>query len=144
MGLTGKYNFPGIQAAGEAGIKAALASTSWGAAFLASVFFKIFAPAGDALLDEAVNWLANQGLIVLDLGAIVVNGAVDQSLFDQAMDAGITKVEQGRDKITAAQGKAIDDAVIKAARNFIRFNPNANSVPNNEPPGFQSGRDITV
>lgn len=121
MGLTGKYNFPGIQKAGAAAIKAALASTTWGAAFIASVWFKVFQPVEDRLLDDAINYLANQGLIVLNLGAIIVNGKVDQVLFDRALDEGLKRVELGRDKLTAEQGKAIDDDTIAAARRFIPF-----------------------
>lgn len=126
MGLTGKYNFPGIQKAGVAAIKAALATTGWGVALLANPFFKFFEPVEAAVVDWAINWLANKGLIVLNLGAIIVNGEVDQALFDKALDDGLKLVEQGRDKITAKQGKAIDDDVIAAARRFIPGSPNNN------------------
>lgn len=122
MGLTGKYNFPGIKKAGVAGIEAALAATTWGAAILANPFFKFFKPVEEEAVAEAINFLANKGLVILNLGAIIVNGEVDQSLFDKAMEDGITRVEQGREKLTPAQGKAIDDADIAAARKFIRFN----------------------
>ncbi len=121
MGVTGKYNFPGIQKAGIAAIKALLATTGWGLAILANPFFKFFEPAEDLILDWVINWMASQGLIVLNLGAIYVNGEIDQHLFDKALDEGLTKIELGRDKLSAEDGKKIDDDVIQAARRFIDF-----------------------
>lgn len=121
MGITGKYNFPGIQKAGVAAIKAALATTGWGLALLANPFFKFFEPVEEAAVEELINWAASEGLIILNLGAIYVNGEISQVLFDKALDDGLKLIEQGRDKITAKQGKAIDDDVIKAARRFIPF-----------------------
>ncbi len=121
MGLKGKYNFPGIRKAGVAAIEAALASTTWGASFLASAWFKVFSPLEEAILGWIIEWLANKGLIVLNLGAIYVNGEIDQVLFDRAMDEGLKRVELGRDKISAKDGKAIDDEIIRAARRFIDF-----------------------
>lgn len=121
MSVTGKYNFPGIQKAGVAAIEAILAATTWGAALLASPFVAFFRPAEEYLLGLIINKLANQGLIVLNLGAIYVNGEIDQGLLDKALDEGIKKVELGRDKLSAAEGKAIDDEVIKEARRDIDF-----------------------
>lgn len=143
MGITGKYNFPGIQKAAKAAIEAALAATTWGSSILASVWFKFFSPAEDMLIDDAINFLANQGLIVLNLGAIYVNGQIDQGLFDQALDEGLKRVENGRDKLTAQQGKAIDDDVIKAARKFIDFGA-ADSVSVDANSGLQSGSNPPV
>lgn len=121
MAFTGKYDFPGIKKAGVVAIKAALAATTWGTSLLAMPILKFFMPVEDAILESAINFLANKGLIVLNLGAIYVNGEIDQALFDKALDDGLKIVEQGRDKITQEQGKAIDDDVIKAARRFIDF-----------------------
>lgn len=110
MGVTGKYNFPGIQKAMGAAINALMAGTAWGAWILASPF--------KALLDWAeslaVNYLTNRGLIVLDVAAAIVDGKLDQTKLDQALDDGLNKIKMGRDQITPAQGKAIDDAVRKA------------------------------
>jgi len=119
MAIAGKYDFPGIKKAGAAGIKVALASTAWGAWLLKSPFSKVV----DILIEPFVNWLANQGLVVLNLGAIIVTGEFDQKMFDQALDDGLKTVELGRDKISAAKGKEIDDAVIAAARKYIPFQP---------------------
>lgn len=121
MALSGKYDFKGIQKAGAAAIEAALATTTWGASFISGAFFKIFKPVEDLLIDTAVNWLANKGLIVLNLGGNWVNGEIDQASLDRSIDEGLKRVQLGRDKLTAAQGKAIDDAVINAADKFIDF-----------------------
>ncbi len=110
MGITGRYNFPGIQKAAGAAIDALLAGTTWGAWILASPFKIVLAP----LRDLIVNFLANRGLIILNIGANIVDGAVDQAKLDAALDAGIKRVMQGRDKITPQEGKKIDDDVRKA------------------------------
>ncbi len=143
MGITGKYNFPGIKKAGVVAIEAALAGTTWGASLLASGLFKFFSPLEDVVLDWAINWLANQGLIVLNLGAIIVNGEVDQALFDAALDNGLKLVENGRDKITPLQGKKIDDDVIQAARRFIDFG-SAPSLPGNADSGLQGRSNAPI
>jgi hypothetical protein len=114
VGITGKYNFPGIQKAGVAAIEVALASTSWGASLLANAVFKFFAPIEEALLEKAINWLANNGLIVINVGAIFLEGEFDQKNFDEKMDDALKRVEQGN--LTDAEKKAIDDEVIKAFR----------------------------
>ncbi len=119
MGITGKYNFPGLQKAGRIAITAALAASSWGAALLASPWFKFFAPVEDEAINTAINILANQGLIILNIGAIFVDGKFDQSAFDKAMADGIQKIQLGRDKLTPEQGKAIDDAIRKAFDNDV-------------------------
>jgi hypothetical protein len=120
MGLTGKYDFPGIKKAGAVGLAAALATTSWGAIALK---LPVVGTLIKGLLELASNWLANTGLVVLNLGAIVIGGELDQMGFDKALDEGLKQVELGRDKITPEHGKVIDDAVRDAARKFIKFNP---------------------
>lgn len=146
MGITGKYDFPGIKKAGVAAIELALASTSWGASLLANGFMKFFAPAEDFLLGLAINWMANKGLIVLNLGADWANGNIDQAAFDKSVEDGLKRVQQGRDKITPEQGKAIDDAVIKAADTFIDFGaaPDPGSVRGNVDTGLQGRGDSSV
>lgn len=110
MGLTGRYNFPGIQKAMGAVIDAALLGTSWGVWLLTSPF----KPAIKFAEDWIVNWLANKGLIFLNVGVHIVDGVVDQKGLDNAIDEGLKRVMQGRDKITPAEGKAIDDKVREA------------------------------
>lgn len=107
MGITGRYSFPGFQKAAGIAIDGLLAGTSWGAWILASPFKIII----QSIRDLIVNFLVNRGLIVLNIGEAIVDGMVDQSKLDDAVDAGIKKVMQGRDKITPAEGKAIDDKI---------------------------------
>lgn len=110
MGLTGRYDFKGIQKAMGRLIDGLLIGTKWGAWLLASPF----KPVIDKLRDMLVNYLANRGLIILNIGANIVDGVLDQKALDRALDEGIRKVMQGRDKITPAEGRAIDDKVREA------------------------------
>ena len=118
MGLSGKYDFKGIKKAGAAGLRAALSSspiTSWIVAFPSLTNFA---------LEFITNFLANNGLVLLNIGANYVEGELDQKRLDDALTTAMENITQkgGRDKLTAAQKKAIDDEVIKAARGFIVVN----------------------
>ena len=115
MGLSGKYDFKGIKKLGGAGLRAALLSTPY-LAWLAKV------PAVSNFISEFLaNWLANKGLILLNVGAFYVNGELDQNALDSAIDEGLKKVEQSGGKLTPEQIKAIDDAVIKAADKALPY-----------------------
>lgn len=107
MGITGRYDFSGIQKAVGIAIDALLSATSWGVWLVASPF----APVVTIIRNMIVNWLANQGLIILNLGAIQTDGVIDQTKLDSALDDAFNKLKVGRDKITPAQGEAIDDEV---------------------------------
>lgn len=115
MGLSGKYDFPGIKKLGIAGLRVALASSPYTAWFIK------FGAFSDLIMGFAVNWLANKGLIVLNLGAIYVEGEIDQFVMDKAMDEALKEITNlgGLDKLTPEQKREIDDRVIKAARRFI-------------------------
>lgn len=115
MGLTGKYDFPGIKKVNAAGIRALLRLSPW-TAWLASI------PAISAMMSEALgNWIANKGLVVLNVGAAYVEGELDQKGMDKAMDKAIGEIttQGGREKLTPEQKKAIDDKIISAARKLI-------------------------
>lgn len=116
MPLSGKYDFPGIKKWGAKGLSAALASTPWGSWLVTTWGLKDVV---DIALAWLANWLANKGLVVLNLGAIYVEGEFDQAGFDREMDAAIKKVEDAKGKLTPEQIKAIDDEIIKVARKFI-------------------------
>lgn len=109
MGITGRYDFQGIQKQMGRLIDGLLASTGWGAAILASPF----KPVVDYAESLLVNYLANEGLIILNVGVNIVDGVMDQAAMDRALDEGIRKVTQGRDKLTPKEGKIIDDKVRK-------------------------------
>lgn len=110
MGFTGRYNFPGIQKAMGLVIDGLLVATTWGAWILASPF----RPAVKFLENSLTNFLANQGIIVINVGVNIIDGVLDQKALDTALDEGIRRVMQGRDKITPKDGEAIDDKVRKA------------------------------
>ncbi len=114
MGLTGKYDFKGIK---DKGAKALLLSISAiptvGVWFARLPFLRNIV---GYFLELLVNLLANSGLMVLNIGEIIVGGAIDQAKFDKAMEDGLALVKLPG--LTAAQKKAIDDEVVKAFRNF--------------------------
>ena len=113
MGLSGKYNFQGIKTKGAAGLKLALSSSPY-TAWLAKI------PAlSDLLLEFVTNWLANKGLIVLNVGYFYVDGKIDQAALDRAIDSGIARVAAGG--LTPEQMKEIDDAVINAANKALPY-----------------------
>lgn len=127
MGLTGRYDFKGIQKLAGRLIDGLLAGTAWGAWLLASPF----KPVVNLVRDMLVNYMANKGLIILNIGVNIIDGVLDQKALDRALDDGIRRVMQGRDKITPLEGKAIDDRVRKA------FDENADlDVVNPDPNQF--------
>jgi hypothetical protein len=111
MGITGKYNFVGIKKQGAIGLRLALLSSP------STAWLLKFGSLSEVLLQATANWFANKGLIVLNIGAIYVNGEIDQALLDRAIDSGIKAVENagGSQNLTPEQIKEIDDAVIAAA-----------------------------
>lgn len=115
MGLSGKYNFKGIKKLNAAALRAAIGSSP------ATAWLLKFGSVGNLFLEFVGNWAANTGLVLFNTGAILVEGELDQKAFDKAMNEAIDEItiKGGRDKLTAAQKKAIDDEVIKAARKFI-------------------------
>lgn len=110
MPISGRYDFKGIQKAAGRLIDGLLAGTGWGAAILASPF----KPLVDWVKDFIVNYLANRGLIILNVGVNIIDGHLDQKALDAALDDGLRRVMQGRDTITPEEGKKIDDRVRKA------------------------------
>lgn len=114
MSLTGKYDFQGIKKQGASGLMLALSSNPSTAAIVKIPFIK-------AMLEALVNWLANRGLVLLNLGAIYVKGEIDQSLLDRSIEEGLKKVENAGGTLTPEQIKEIDDAVIKAADKALPY-----------------------
>ncbi len=113
--MPGKFDFPGIKKAGTAAVKAMLASTGWGATIIASPFSKLF----DYLIGYIVEWAANQGLIIINIGAIYLNGEIDQKKFDEAFEKALESVKVPG--LTDVQKEQIDNEVIKAFRDFARL-----------------------
>jgi len=115
MAISGRYDFQGIKKAGASALALALAASPYTAWILKGGKLTTLC------LEFLANLLANNGLIILNLGAIYIEGHFDQKLFDAALQDGLDKVQLGRDKLTPEQGKAIDDAVRDAARRFINI-----------------------
>lgn len=111
---SGKYDFPGIRKAGAAAVKVVLATTTWGAWLIKSPFMPVI----NLTAEWLTEWLANRGLLIINLGAIYVSGEIDQARFDKAIDEALEKVKVPG--LTDEQKKGIDDAVIQAFRKFGR------------------------
>ena len=117
MAVTGRYDFAGIKKAGASALALALAASPYTAWILKGGKLTTLC------LEFLANLLANNGLIIMNLGAIYIEGHFDQKLFDAVLQDSLEKIQLGRDKMTPAQGKAIDDAVRDAARRFINIQP---------------------
>lgn len=104
-----------------------LAATTWGAWILASPF----RPLLEYAEGWASNWLANRGLLIINLGAIYVSGELDQSKFDNAFDDALAKVQYP--SLTDEQKKDIDNEIIDAFRKFAPVTADAvqlSDIPN--------------
>lgn len=114
MPISGKYDFKGIKKTGRLALKAALAtnpSTAWlskGGAII------------DLVLEFGLNWLANKGLVLMNVSVYYVGGKLDKDALDKAIGAGIDVVDSGK-VLTPEQMKEIDDAVIKAADKALPY-----------------------
>lgn len=113
MGLSGKYDFKGIKRLGGLGLSTLINSTAWGAVVLK---LPVIGTLLTGSLELFVNWLANNGLMVMNIGAIAVEGEWDQKQFDEHMIAAFKTVELSNGKLTPKEVKAIDDEVIKYFR----------------------------
>jgi hypothetical protein len=114
---SGRYDFQGLKKAGAAALSVALASSPSTAWILKGGKLTTL------VLEFIANLLANNGLVIFNLGAIYIDGHLDQKQFDAVLSDSLDKLKLGKDKITPEQGKAIDDAVREAARRFINIQP---------------------
>lgn len=115
MGLSGKYDFPGIQKVGKLAVKAILASTTWGAWIINSPFKPVF----EFMLGWTINWLANKGLVIINLTAIYIDGELDQRAFDQAFDEALEKLKMPG--LSDQEKASIDEKIKQAFRNFAHI-----------------------
>lgn len=114
--MPGKYDFPGIKKVGTVALEAVLAGTGWGGKLLASPF----RPVIKMILGYAIEWAANKGLVIINLGFIYVEGELDQSRFDKAMDEALEKVKLSG--LSEKEKEQIDNEVREAFRKFARLN----------------------
>ncbi len=117
MAISGKYDFKGIKRMGAVGLRGAIASTP------SLAWVNKFGSLTDLVLELLCNWMANNGLILLNTGAFYVNGKLDQKALDSAIDAGLRQIES-TPNLTPEQIKEIDDAVIKAADKALPYGRN--------------------
>lgn len=110
--MPGKYDFPGLKKQGTRALNLVLLSTAWGAAILKSPFKPIF----EMLEGYVIEWLTNKGLIIVNLGAIFIDGELDQKAFDKAFDDALAAAKVPG--LTDKQKESIDAQVIAAFRNF--------------------------
>lgn len=73
------------------------------------------------LLKRISNWLANQGLAILNVGVDAIKIAQEKKAFDRAIEEAINKVLEAKHKLTKEEQDAIDDPVKKAFRKFVSF-----------------------
>ena len=71
--------------------------------------------------EMIVGWAVSKGLIVLNIGAIVVEGEISQKDFDKAMEAALNEVESKEGKLTSEEIKRIDGEVVRLARKHLRI-----------------------
>ena len=114
--MPGKYDFPGIKKVGTAALETVLAGTGWGASMLASPFRPLF----KYVIGYAIEWAANKGLVIINLGFIYVGGELDQSRFDKAMDEALERVKVAG--LAEKQKEQIDNEVREAFRKFAHLN----------------------
>lgn len=111
-----KHDFKGIKKLGATALFTAVASSPFG--FLTNgllgkiTFF---------LLEKIANWLANQGLIILNVGAAYLKTNFEQKAFETAMQKAFELVDGKQGKLNPAEVKAIDDEVIKIFDDFAIF-----------------------
>lgn len=114
--MPGKYDFPGIKKIGTRAASLVLSSTAWGAAILKSPF----KPIVEMLMGYLIEWLANKGLVIINLGFIYIDGNLDQSKFDKAFDEALERLKVPG--LPETEKAAIDEKIKNAFRNFAHLN----------------------
>lgn len=110
-----KHDFDGIAGAGASLVFNALRGS--GASFLT---WGIFGSITFFVLKKLFNFLANQGLVILNLGADLVSTQVEKHKFDKALEEAIEKVKN-KQNLTKEEMDAIDEPVRAAFRKFVSF-----------------------
>ncbi len=73
------------------------------------------------LLEQLSMWMADKGLIILNIGAAKINTLSEQQDFDGSFEQAFKEIHENNDRLTDEQKKAIDDKVISAFRKFATF-----------------------
>lgn len=72
-------------------------------------------------LRKVGNWLANQGLAVLNLGVDAIKIAQEKKTFDKELEKALKTVAESKGKLSPKEVKAIDDEVRRAFKRFAKF-----------------------
>lgn len=70
-------------------------------------------------LEKLMNFLANNGLILLNIGVDHLQTAIEKDNFDEAIEEALKVVRNTKGKITKERAHEIDQPVIDAFRKFI-------------------------
>lgn len=111
-----KYQFDGISKA-----TATLLFTAMASGPLAFLTTGILGKITFFFLKKVGNWLANQGLALLNIGVDQIKISLEKRNFDRAMDEAIKKVMETNRRLTKEEQAEIDDPVKKAFREFASF-----------------------
>lgn len=72
-------------------------------------------------LTKLFNWLANEGVMFINMAAISFETEKDRKNFESAMDMAFFELEKNKNNLTKEQLDAIDDKVIAAFDKFVVF-----------------------
>lgn len=111
-----KYQFKGIARFNAYLIYSALSTGPFSfltTGILGTITFKV--------LELAGNWLANQGLALLNIGYDAIKIAAEQNRYESVINSAIARVKNHKGPMPEKLKKEIDNEVIDAARDFIRF-----------------------
>lgn len=72
-------------------------------------------------LTKFTEWLASNGLIILNIGVANVQTLIEKSAFDKTFEEAFKAIHGNPDRLTEEQKKSIDDKVISAFRKFASF-----------------------
>ena len=109
-----KYQFDGVSKFSAVMIFTSLASSPF--AFLTTGILGKFT---FFILEKISNWLANKGLILLNVGVNYIAVLNQQGDYDKTIEEAIKKVKDNPGRLTDAQKKAIDQPVIDSFKRFV-------------------------
>lgn len=111
-----KYRFEGIGALGATLIFAGIAASplSWLTNGVIGKFVY-------AVLQYACMWLADKGIIIMNIGIADLKTLSEKSGFDGSFEDAFKEIHEKKERLTPEDKKRIDDKVIDAFRKFASF-----------------------
>lgn len=113
---TVKHNFDGIARA-----SATMVFTAMAASPMAFITRGVLGQVTFFFLKKVMNWSANQGLAILNLGVDSLRIAQEKRTFDRQISEALAKVQATKRRLTQEEKNEIDAPVIDAFRRFARF-----------------------